>query len=270
MRWLLILAVLLLLPASTAMAQDPVKVDSQHYKVMFENDHVRVLRISYGPHEKSVMHEHPAGVVVVLSDDQRWLMTLPDGTTEERPLGKAGETFWAEAEEHLPENPTDERQEVILVELKSQAEGEMGAMAEGEDEMGAVAKTDDEEMNEAMTEAMTAAEAVKTGTFRDGESRHHGSGRATIYRIEDGSHVLRLEDFRVTNGPDLRVLLSSHPDPENPHDVKDQGYLELGKLKGNRGNQNYEIPAGVDINGQQSVVIYCKPFSVVFSVASLS
>ncbi len=121
MRWLVILAVLLLLPASTAVAQDPVKVDSQHYKVMFENDHVRVLRISYWPHEKSVMQEHPAGVVVVLSDDQRWLMTLPDGTTEERPLGQAGDTFWAEAEKHLPQNPTDKRQEVILVELKSQA-----------------------------------------------------------------------------------------------------------------------------------------------------
>lgn len=60
-----------------------MKVDSQHYKVTFENDHVRVLRISYGPYEKSVMQEHPAGVVVVMSDDQRWLMTLPDGTTEE-------------------------------------------------------------------------------------------------------------------------------------------------------------------------------------------
>ncbi len=149
-------------------------------------------------------------------------------------------------------------------------EGEIGAMAEGEAQMAAMAKSDDEEMNEAMTEAMTAAGAVKTGTFRDGDSRHRGSGRATIYRLEDGSHVLRLEDFRVTNGPDLRVLLSSHPDPKNPHDVKDQGYLELGKLKGNRGNQNYEIPADLDIDGQRSVVIYCKPFSVVFSVASLS
>ena len=159
----------------------------------------------------------------------------------------------------------------------AQTEGEMGSMAEGEDQMahaqteGAMGSMDEgEDMNEAMTEAMTAAGAVKIGTFRDGDSRHHGSGRATIYRLEDGSHILRLEDFRVTNGPDLRVYLSSHPDPENPRDVKDQGYLELGKLKGNRGNQNYEIPAGVDINGQQSVVIYCKPFSVVFSVASLS
>ncbi len=145
-------------------------------------------------------------------------------------------------------------------------EGEMAAMAEGEAQMAAMSKTDDEEVNE----AMTAAGAVKTGAFRDGDSRHRGSGRATIYRLEDGSHVLRLEDFRVTNGPDLRVLLSSHPDPENPHDVKDQGYLELGKLKGNRGNQNYEIPADLDIDGQRSVVIYCKPFSVVFSVASFS
>ncbi len=154
--------------------------------------------------------------------------------------------------------------------MGAMAEGETAATAEGEDEMAAMAKTDGDEMSEAMTEAMTAAGAVKTGAFRDGDSSHRGSGRATIYRLEDGSHVLRLEDFRVTNGPDLRVLLSSHPDPENPHDVKDQGYLELGKLKGNRGNQNYEIPADLDIDGQRSVVIYCKPFSVVFSVASLS
>lgn len=122
MRWLVILAVLLVLPASSAMAQDPVEVDSEHYKVVFENDQVRVLKISYGPHEKSVMHRHPAAVAVVLSDNQRWIMTLPDGTTDDRQLGKAGEALWLEAEEHLPENPTDERQEVILVEMKHQAQ----------------------------------------------------------------------------------------------------------------------------------------------------
>ena len=85
-----------------------------------------------------------------------------------------------------------------------------------------------------------------------------------------GEYLLRLEEFKVTNGPDLRVLLSAHPDPMSRSEVKDDGYVELGKLKGNIGNQNYEIPSGVDISGYRSVVIYCKPFHVIFSVAPLS
>ncbi len=105
-----------LLLALPAMAQDPTKVDSKHYKVVFENDQVRVLRITYGPHEKSVMHEHPRGVAVFLTD-QRVKFTFPDGTTEER-MGKAGETSWGKGETHLPENLGGKPMELILVELK--------------------------------------------------------------------------------------------------------------------------------------------------------
>ena len=110
----------LLLFAAPAFAQDPTVVDSDHYKVMFENDHVRVLRITYGPLEKSVMHEHPNSVAVILGDGQM-RMHMPDGTTEdfEFPHGDAG---WAEAVTHLPENLRDESFEVILVELKSPPE----------------------------------------------------------------------------------------------------------------------------------------------------
>jgi len=95
---------------------DPVAVDPKHYKVELENEHVRVLRISYGPHEKSVMHGHPAGVLVCLADFHA-KFTSPDGKTEER-RGKAGETIWAPAEQHLPENLAAKRLEGILVELK--------------------------------------------------------------------------------------------------------------------------------------------------------
>ena len=87
--------------------------------------------------------------------------------------------------------------------------------------------------------------------------------------VGEDQHVLRLEDFRVTNGPDLRVLLVNHPDPQNRDDVQGGGYIEVGSLKGNIGNQNYEIPAGTDISTASSVVIYCRPFHVVFSVAPL-
>ena len=80
---------------------------------------------------------------------------------------------------------------------------------------------------------------------------------------------MRLEDLNVTNGPALHVVLSTHPDPERSEQVKQEGYVDLGDLKGNRGNQNYPIPAGVDTSIHKSVVIYCYPFAVVFSVATL-
>jgi quercetin dioxygenase-like cupin family protein len=95
---------------------DPVAVDSKHYKVEFENDQVRALRITYGPNEKSVMHGHPDAVLICLTDFHV-KFTSPDGTTEER-RGRAGETMWSPAEEHLPENVGDKRLELILVELK--------------------------------------------------------------------------------------------------------------------------------------------------------
>ena len=97
-------------------AQEPTKVDSKHYKVVFENDSVRVLRITYGPHEKSVMHDHPNGVVVFLTDFSS-RFTLPDGKTVDN-TGKAGQAIWAPAGKHLPENLGDKALEVILVELK--------------------------------------------------------------------------------------------------------------------------------------------------------
>ena len=110
---------------------------------------------------------------------------------------------------------------------------------------------------------------LKSGEFRDQDSFHKGSGQAAVYRGPDGAHLLRLENFDVTNGPDLHVILSPHPDPMNRDQLKTEGYVDIGKLKGNLGNQNYEIPDGVDVTRQQSVVIYCAPFHVIFSVAPL-
>jgi quercetin dioxygenase-like cupin family protein len=99
------------------MAQDPVRVDSQHYTVEFENDQVRVLRIHYGPHEKSVMHGHPASVAVFLADT-RGKFTFPDGKTEEFTT-KTGQSMFVPAGEHLPENLSEQPLEVVLVELKT-------------------------------------------------------------------------------------------------------------------------------------------------------
>ena len=129
----------------------------------------------------------------------------------------------------------------------------------------------DSAMTEAMPEMMESGVAtkVKSGSFRDADSFHRGSGLAIIYRGPGGGHVLRLDSFSVTNGPELHVMLSPHRDPTRGSEVRTQGYVDLGKLKGNKGDQNYEIPDSVDVGIQASVVIYCKPFSVVFSVATL-
>lgn len=99
------------------MAADPVLVDPKHYSVEYENDRVRVLRISYGPREKSVMHGHPPCVAVFLSDGD-WRFDYPHGKVQDI-LGKAGQVlFFEEAFEHLPENLSAKRFEAVLIELK--------------------------------------------------------------------------------------------------------------------------------------------------------
>ena len=129
-------------------------------------------------------------------------------------------------------------------------------------------------MEEMLEEAANAGPppepiALASGSFRDADSFHQGSGSATIYLLPDGSHLLRLEDFKVTNGPDLRVLLAEPGDPMSRDELQAGGYTHLAKLKGNMGNQNYEIPADINLDEQNSVIIYCMPFHVIFSVAPL-
>ncbi|MEE9181045.1 MAG: cupin domain-containing protein [candidate division NC10 bacterium] len=98
------------------MGLDPVEVDSKHYTVEFENEHVRVLRITYGPKEMSEMHEHPNGVGVFLTSGKA-RFHLEDGTSEEISW-KAGDAAWFPAGKHNPENLGDEPIELIEVELK--------------------------------------------------------------------------------------------------------------------------------------------------------
>ena len=117
---------------------------------------------------------------------------------------------------------------------------------------------------------MGEATQVASGSFKDADAFHRGSGQAIIYSAPGGGHLLRLEALDVTNGPALHVILPTHEDPTTGDEVKQPGYADLGPLKGNRGNQNYTIPADVDVSAIRSVVVYCKPFSVVFSVATLS
>lgn len=102
---------------------------------------------------------------------------------------------------------------------------------------------------------------------------HTTTGSARIVRNPDGSHVLELVDLDTSNGPDLRVWLTDQPVIEGRdgwHVFDDGAWLELGRLKGNQGNQRYELPAGTDPADYTSVSIWCKRFSVSFGAAALS
>lgn len=113
------------------------------------------------------------------------------------------------------------------------------------------------------------AEPLYTGKL---ESREHPtSGRATIYKDGNGKTYLRLTDFTTSNGPDVHVVLVK---PEEPAMSKilvpgNLEYVELGSLKGNEGDQNYDVPAGADLEKYQAVAIYCERFHAIFGETRL-
>ena len=99
-----------------ANAQDPVQVDPSHYKVLFENSHVRVLSVHYGPHETGPEHSHPNSVIVYLSD-AHVKYTRPNGKSGEW-NAKKGDARWAPADKHKIQNVDDGPYEAVLIELK--------------------------------------------------------------------------------------------------------------------------------------------------------
>jgi len=117
MRRALFLAAVFSLAAFTAKAQDPVKVDPKHNKVEVENNQVRVLRLHLGAKESTPMHEHPANVIVSITD-VHVKVTLADGKTEER-TRKAGSAVYRTGEKHAIENLSDKDYESVIVELKA-------------------------------------------------------------------------------------------------------------------------------------------------------
>jgi len=111
---------------------------------------------------------------------------------------------------------------------------------------------------------------LATGKFVGTDDAHKGEGNALIVQLPTGQRFLRLEDFKVTNGPDLYVYLSGHPSPRSRAQLHEGAAFEVGLLKGNVGNQNYELASSMDITKFKSVVIYCKRFSVLFASAELN
>jgi len=109
--------------------------------------------------------------------------------------------------------------------------------------------------------------AISSGDFHPVD--HGGSGTATVYRLEDGSHVLRLTDLNVENGPDLYVYAVAAPDAHDEVTVFDAGFVNLGMLKGNVGNQTYALPEDFDPEVHRSVSVWCQRFSSNFATAPL-
>lgn len=116
--------------------------------------------------------------------------------------------------------------------------------------------------------AVAGNQVIATGAFEGVDAVHQGEGTATVLQTDAGV-VIRFTEFEVTNGPALQVWLVKHPDPRTNGEVTGSEYVPLGALKGSIGDQNYTVPAGVDISEYGSVVVWCEPFGVLFAGAPL-
>jgi hypothetical protein len=116
-------------------------------------------------------------------------------------------------------------------------------------------------------QAQQAAKVLAKGEIHNADKA--GAGTATIWQLADGKRVLRLTNFSVDNGPDLHVRLIAANDAKNTTSVAKTDHVELGKLKGNKGSQNYDVPENVDLTKYKVVSIWCNRFSVNFAAAPL-
>lgn len=129
----------------------------------------------------------------------------------------------------------------------------------------------DTTINETMTSTMDSSKNTEqnenknllVGDFMGvNDGIHNAEGKAKILTLSDGSQIIRLEEFRSTNGPDVHLYLSTNKQASD--------FIDLGRLKANIGNQNYQIPVNTDYNKYNYVLIWCQPFSVLFGSAQLS
>ncbi|MEV6241319.1 DM13 domain-containing protein [Lentzea sp. NPDC051838] len=128
------------------------------------------------------------------------------------------------------------------------------------------AQTQTQAATETAVKAPESPKEVATGEWRSLE--HATTGKASLIKLPNGAHSVQFASLDTSDGPDLYVYLSPHASSSSEKTFG-QGFTSLGKLKGNRGDQVYEIPAGVDVSTIRSVVIWCQRFSAGFAVAPL-
>ncbi len=102
------------------------------------------------------------------------------------------------------------------------------------------------------------------------DGAHKTAGNATIYKLPDGRRVLRLSRFETSNGPDVQVYMVAAPDALDNASVTSAGFVNVGALKGNKGDQNYDLPSELDLAKYRSVTIWCRRFGVNFGSAPLT
>jgi hypothetical protein len=146
------------------------------------------------------------------------------------------------------------------------ANHDMSSMADSPAMAQSAAGTDHSAMEQS---AMAAEDPAKLASGRFHSNAHPTSGLATIYRLPDGGRVLRLTQFATSNGPDVRVYLVAAGDVQGEAAAKQAGVVDLGALKGNIGDQNYDVPADLDLTKYRAVSIWCRRFSVNFGAAPL-
>ena len=122
-------------------------------------------------------------------------------------------------------------------------------------------------VNEQFPTASAANSQLATGQFHSGA--HETKGMATVFQLADGKKTLRLTNFATSNGPDVHVYLVAATDAKDNDAVTKAGFVDLGSLKGNIGDQNYDVPANVDLAKYRAATIWCARFNVNFGTAPL-
>ena len=125
-----------------------------------------------------------------------------------------------------------------------------------------------QKVNEQFPTASAANNQLATGQFHSGA--HETKGAATVFQLADGKKTLRLTNFATSNGPDVHVYLVAATDAKDNDSVTKAGFVDLGSLKGNIGDQNYDLPVNTDLAKYRAVTIWCKRFSVNFGTAPLT
>jgi hypothetical protein len=173
-------------------------------------------------------------------------------TTVNEPLPTSGLTDLQKFQEFMSMNNEQERVE----------KGQQMTTEEKNAILRGAAHAGGNSINENMTEDVTVEGSFLIGNFIGvNDGIHNAEGLAKVIVLDEGNSILRLENFRATNGPDLYVYLST--------DKSASDFVSLGRLKGNIGNQNYEIPEGTELSKYDTVLIWCRAFSVLFGSAKL-
>jgi hypothetical protein len=168
---------------------------------------------------------------------------------------------WFQPQALLFDDVVDEEFPTVGPSAAADADGAAGTVDDGGEADGAAGGS------VAESQAPAGPVALATGGF-DSRSRYTVTGEVTVFELPDRSRTLRLEDFESTNGPDLYVYLTA-ADSADGDVALDEDFIDLGLLTGNVGDQNYTIPDGVDLELYDTVVIWCRRFTVGFGAADL-